>query len=141
MLWKQSLDSTWCYNNKNKRKRGEILLIIIQSLYKQHPDIQESIRFSIADVCQEEIVFPEKIFLLLVIVIDDFRKSLGNITFCLSEEITYVNYKNWFKNKWNPQMWSSRIYDIRIFTLFRMNEGRQKASYQFFACNFYKRKN
>ena len=65
------------------RKRSKILLKVIERFYKQHPDIRESINTVIAEICREENTPPEKVFLLLFIIMDCFRKNLGNRIFRL----------------------------------------------------------
>ena len=50
----------------NSKNEIEILLKVIESLYQQHPDNQRSIGFVMADICQEENVFPEKVYFAFI---------------------------------------------------------------------------
>ena len=61
----------------NNAKRSQILLKVTECIYKQYLDKQERINSLMVDVCREENVSPEKVYLLLFVITHCFRKNLG----------------------------------------------------------------
>ena len=55
------------YNAMKDKKKLEVLLKVIQRVYDKNPGIQEVIGASMIEVCAEEGVFPEQVFVILLL--------------------------------------------------------------------------